>query len=130
MVLRRAPDQAEESTKQQKLAELAEVELVAKGHHWDVPERFRSRVVSSYWKSTVDQWKQATGSGLTPTTMKVLKVSAGSPFTAMHEVYDSSTKEVVTGAAILETIPRVCATKYPTAKRDISRSWVASVVQT
>ena len=72
VVSRRAPDQAEESTEQQKLAELAEMELVAQGHHWDVPERFRSRLVSSYWKSTVDQWKQVTGSGLTSTTMKVV----------------------------------------------------------
>ena len=99
------------------------MELVAKGHHWDVPERFRSRVVSSYWKSTVDQWKQVTGSGFTSTTMKVLKLSAGSLFTAMHEVYDSSSKEVMTGAAVLEAILRIRGTKYPTAKRDISRSW-------
>ena len=101
MVLRRAPDQAEESIEHHKLAELAEIELVAKGHHWDVFERFCSRVVSSYLKSTVDQWKQVTGSGFMSTTMKVLKLSAGSPFTAMHEVYDSSIKGVVTGAAIL-----------------------------
>ena len=105
------------------------MELAATGHHWDVLERFRSRVVSSYWKSTVDQWKQVTGSVLTSTTMKVLKLSAGSPFMDMHEVYDSSSKEVVTGAAVLEAIPRICATKYPTAKRDVSRSGLALVIK-
>ena len=67
---------------------------------------------------------------LTMTTMKVLKLSVGSPFTAMHVVYDPSSKEVVTRAAVLEAIPRNCATKCPTAKRDISRSWVASVIKT
>ena len=44
----RAPDRKDEATKQQNLAELAEMELVATGHHWDVPERFsenKSRVV-------------------------------------------------------------------------------------
>ena len=67
VVLGKVLDRKDEASEQHKLAELAEMELVATGHHWDVPKRFRLRVVSSYWKSTVDPWKQVTGSGLTST---------------------------------------------------------------
>ena len=49
---------------------------------------------------------------------------------AMHEVYDPSPKEVMSSAAVLDVIPSICATKYPTSKRDVSRSWMASVVRT
>ena len=45
----RVSERDEEASEQQKLAELAEIELVASGLHWEVPEfrKFRKRVVSS-----------------------------------------------------------------------------------
>ena len=55
------PGQMKEISDEQKLEELARMEMIVVGQGWRLPDRPQRRMVESFWKSTVDQWQHVSG---------------------------------------------------------------------